>query len=171
VATGAVESLDFKGHYVGSVVDVPPDPDLYARLLEAFPQTWIEDPHATPEIEALVAPHAERVSWDAPIHGVADIEDRPFPARMVNVKPSRIGSLHDLLETYAYCEGHGIGMYGGGQFELGVGRGHIQALASLFHPDGANDVAPGGFNDPEPPAGLPASPLPVALADVGFRWG
>ena len=62
-------------------------------------------------------------------------------------------------------------MYGGGQFELGVGRGQIQYLASLFHADGPNDVAPGGYNDPEPGGGLPASPLPVAVAATGFRWG
>jgi hypothetical protein len=61
-------------------------------------------------------------------------------------------------------------MYGGGQFELGPGRGHIQYLASLFHPDTPNDVAPGGYNDPEPVAGLPTSPLPPAPSAVGFRW-
>ena len=33
-------------------------------------------------------------------------------------------------------------MYGGGMGENGVGRGQIQLLASLFHPDGPNDVAP-----------------------------
>ena len=49
--------------------------------------------------------------------------------------------------------------YGGGQFELGPGRGHIQYLASLFHPDAPNDVAPGGFNASEPQPGLPTSPL------------
>jgi hypothetical protein len=50
-------------------------------------------------------------------------------------------------------------MYAGGQFELGVGRAQIQALASLFYPDGPNDCAPAAYNAPEPSAGLPASPL------------
>ena len=62
-------------------------------------------------------------------------------------------------------------MYGGGQFELGVGRGQIQYLASLFHPESPNDVAPAGYNlaplDPE----LPESPLEPAAAPLGFRWG
>jgi hypothetical protein len=62
-------------------------------------------------------------------------------------------------------------MYGGGQFELGVGRGHIQYLASIFHPDTPNDVAPGGYNDPEAVAGLPSSPLSVEARETGFRWG
>ena len=51
-------------------------------------------------------------------------------------------------------------MYGGGQFELGIGRMQIQELASLFHPDMPNDVAPAAFNEPEIPRGVPPSPLP-----------
>ena len=35
-----------------------------------------------------------------------------------------------------------MGAYGGGQYELGVGRGQIQCLAALFHPDAPNDIAP-----------------------------
>ena len=31
VDTGAVDSVDFKGFYQGTVVDNPPDPDLYRR--------------------------------------------------------------------------------------------------------------------------------------------
>jgi hypothetical protein len=87
---------------------------------------------------------------------------------MVNVKPSRLGPLRSLFGAYAYCEAHGIGMYGGGQFELGPGRDHIQLLAALFHPDTPNDVAPGGFNEVEPPAGLPVSPLTVTPRATGF---
>ena len=52
------------------------------------------------------------------------------------------------------CEARGIAIYGGGQFELGPGRGQIQHLASLFHPDGPNDVAPKAYNF-EPKPGLP----------------
>src|SRR5687768_4978408 len=33
-ATGAVDSVDFKGHYKGTVVDNPPDVDLYRRVVE-----------------------------------------------------------------------------------------------------------------------------------------
>ena len=64
----------------------------------------------------------------------------------------------------------GIGNYGGGQFELGVGRGQIQYLASLFHADAPNDVAPTGFNLPDTPAELPSSPLAPAPSAEGFRW-
>jgi hypothetical protein len=75
-----------------------------------------------------------------------------------------------LLDFYDYAEANGIRLYGGGQFELGPGRGQIQYLASLFHSEGSNDVAPGGFNDPEPGPGLPPSPLAPAPAVLGFRW-
>jgi hypothetical protein len=74
-----------------------------------------------------------------------------------------------LFAAYDYCEERGIGAYGGGQFELGPGRGQIQLLAALFHPDTPNDVAPGGYNANEPRPGLPSSPLTVAPEPVGFR--
>jgi hypothetical protein len=170
-STGAVESVDFKGLYVGSIVDQGADPVLYERVVEAFPDAWIEDPALTAETDALLAPHRERFSWDAPIHSIADIEALPYPPRMVNIKPSRLGGLRSLLDAYDYCAAHGIGAYGGGQFELGMGRDQIQYLASLFHPDAPNDVAPTGYNLPVTPPGLPASPLPPAPSAEGFGWG
>ena len=124
-----------------------------------------------PETEPVLAAHRDRFSWDAPIHSIEDIEALPYPPRMVNIKPSRIGGLKRLCDTYDYCAEHGIGAYGGGQFELGPGRGQAQYLASLFHPDTPNDLAPSGYNVNDPPAGLDSSPLPVAAAPTGFRWG
>lgn len=171
VSTGAVDSVDLKGMYVGSIVDQPADPVLYRRVVEAFPEAWIEDPRLNEETEPILAGEHDRITWDAIIHTVDDVEALPFAPRMINVKPSRAGGLRPLFALYDYCEQRGIGMYGGGQFELGAGRAHIQYLASIFHPDGPNDVAPGGYNDPEPPDGLPASPLAVQAHDTGFRWG
>jgi L-alanine-DL-glutamate epimerase-like enolase superfamily enzyme len=170
VGTGAVDSVDFKGFYKGTVVDQPADPALYERVVRAFPEAWIEDPALNDETDPLLEPHRDRITWDAPIHSVADIDALPFAPRMVNIKPSRFGPLSELFAAYDYCEEHGIGGYGGGQFELGPGRGHIQYLASLFHPDTPNDVAPADYNAPEPPAGLPSSPLEPRLAATGFRW-
>jgi hypothetical protein len=171
VATGAVDSVDFKGLYVGSIVDQPADPVLYERVAEAFPDAWIEDPALTEQTDAVLAAHRDRFSWDAPIHSIADIQALPYPPRMVNIKPSRLGGLRNLLDAYDYCAANAIGNYGGGQFELGVGRAQIQYLASLFHGDAPNDVAPSGFNLPDPVAGLPASPLAPAPSAVGFGWG
>ena len=167
-ARGCVDIVDLKGAYVGTPVDNPPDAALYRRVAEAFPKAWIEDPALTPETDRVLEPHRDRITWDAPIHSWADAEALPFPPRCLNCKPSRFGELQRLFEFYDRCAEHGLGLYGGGQFELGPGRGQIQLLAALFHPDAPNDVAPGGYNDPEPRGGLPASPLHLEV-DRGFR--
>jgi hypothetical protein len=173
VATGAVDSLDLKGFYKGTPVDVVTDPELYGKLIAAFPDAWLEDPDVTEETKPLLDPVSERVTWDAPIHSIADIEAMPWaPARTINVKPSRFGPISNLFAGYDYCEERGIGAYGGGQGELGPGRGQIQYLASIFHPDTPNDVAPSGYNDPEQATkpGLPSSPLEPQIEPLGFRW-
>jgi len=171
VRTGAVDSLDFKGLYEGTPVDNPADPEFYLRVIDAFPEAWIEDPKLTPEVDAALEPHRDRITWDANIHSIADIEGLPFAPRMVNLKPSRLGGIKPLLDAYDYTAQRGIGAYGGGQFELGVGRGQIQYLASIFHPDTPNDTSPSGFHVVEPPPGLPASPLAPVPSATGFRWG
>jgi L-alanine-DL-glutamate epimerase-like enolase superfamily enzyme len=171
VDTGSVDSVDFKALYHGTIVDVQPDPVLYERVVAAFPDAWLEDPDVVDEgTAAALADAHDRITWDAPIHSIADIEALPFPPRMVNIKPSRIGGLKKLCDTYDYCAEHGIGAYGGGQFELGPGRGQAQYLASLFHPATPNDLAPSGYNVDNPGPGLPPSPLPPAPDAVGFRW-
>jgi hypothetical protein len=165
-----VDSIDLKGAYEGTPVDQGADPVLYERVVNGFPDAWIEDPALTTETDAVLAPHRDRVTWDAPIHSVADVEALPFPPKSINVKPSRFGSVRALFEAYSYCTDREITPYGGGQFELGPGRGQIQYLASLFHADASNDVAPGGYNASDPVPGLPVSPLAPSLAPTGFRW-
>jgi hypothetical protein len=90
--------------------------------------------------------------------------------KAINSKPSRFGSLRELLSVYEHCEENGIAIYGGGQGEVECGRGQIQYLASLFHPDTPNDTAPSGFNDPAVPDGMPSSPMDPAPSAKGFRW-
>ncbi|MCW3067167.1 MAG: hypothetical protein JWN32_4339 [Solirubrobacterales bacterium] len=169
-ATGAVETIDFKGQYGLEVEDDDALVAMYDHVLAAFPDVILEDPHDRPEIATRLAPHVDRVSYDAPIHAAEDIGATPLPVRIVNVKPSRIGGLRALLELYAHCERDGLRMYGGGMGELGVARGQIQLLASLFHADAPNDVAPTAFNALDPPEGLPSSPLPPRPEPTGFRW-
>jgi L-alanine-DL-glutamate epimerase-like enolase superfamily enzyme len=170
-ALGRVEVLDLKGAYRGTPVDQAPDAGLYRRLVKAFDRVWLEDPHLDRRTLPVLEDHLHRVTWDAPIHSVADIAALPFRPRMLNMKPSRFGTLRELCNAYDYCARRDIRMYGGGQFELGPGRGQIQYLASLFHPNAPNDVAPPGYNEPELPPDLPPSPLPPAPGDTGFRWG
>ena len=168
--TDAVVTVDLKAYY-RSEGDPPPDLDLYRRVAEGFPKAFIEDPAMTAETDLVLEPHRERVTWDAPIHSVADVEELTFPPRTLNSKPSRFGYLRELLAFYDLCKERGIGLYGGGMFELGPGRGQIQYLASLFHADAPNDVAPSAFNLNDPPPGLPSSPLAPAPSATGFRWG
>jgi hypothetical protein len=165
---GCVDSVDFKGYYTGTAVDQGADPALYRRVIEGLPGIWLEDPAIDEGTRPILDEASAQVTWDAIIHSVEDIEALPWPPKTVNVKPSRFGSIDRLLAAYGYCEERGIAAYGGGQFELGVGRGHIQYLAALFHPYTPNDVAPGGFNLPEPTPGLPPSPLTVTPRETGF---
>jgi hypothetical protein len=167
--TGAVVTADYKAYY-RTEDDPPPDADLYRRVAEGFPEAYLEDPALTDETDPVLAPHRDRITWDAPIHSVADVEALAFPPRTLNSKPSRFGYLRELCDFYDYCSQRGIGLYGGGMFELGPGRGQIQYLASLFYPDGPNDVAPRAYNEPEPSEGLPPSPLEPAPSPTGFRW-
>jgi hypothetical protein len=166
-----LDILDLKGLYRGTPVDVETDPQLYRAVAEAFPSAYLEDPDLNDETRAVLEPHADRITWDAPLHSVADIEALERKPQTINSKPSRFGSLGELFAVYEHCEREGIAIYGGGQGELGPGRGQIQYLASLFHPDTPNDIAPSGYNDPAVPDGLPSSPLEQAPSATGFRWG
>ena len=173
VATGAVDSVDFKGLYVGSIVDQPADPVLYRRVVEAFPDAWIEDPEAhrgdrrdpapPPRPHHLGRAHPLRRRHRGPALPAADGQRQALAPRAAALALRRLRVLRE----------RGIGMYGGGQFELGPGRGHIQYLASLFHPDTPNDVAPGGLQRPRRAGGAAGEPagtgsardrLPLGLA-------
>ena len=110
------------------------------------------------------------MSYDSPIRTPRTSAQTPLAARVVNVKPSRIGGLRPLFDVYARCARERRPMYGGGMGELGVGRGQIELLAALFHADAPNDVAPSAYNEDDPPGGLPESPLAPRPAATGFRW-
>ena len=168
--TGAVDVIDLKGAYKGTVVDVETDARLYGRVAEAFPSAWLEDPDLAPaDARAALDPHRDRITWDAPIHSVEDVPTGDDQPRTLNCKPSRFGSWRELMRFYDFCADNRIALYGGGQSELGPGRGQIQLLASLMHPDAPNDVAPPGHDWEDFPAGLPTSPLDPAPDAAGFR--
>ena len=169
-ATGAVDTIDFKGQYGFEVTDPDALVALYDHVLTAFPNAYLEDPHDLPEIVQRLNGHLDRVSYDAPIRSAEDIAATPVAGRVVNVKPSRIGGVRPLFDVYARCARERRPMYGGGMGELGVGRGQIELLAALFHGDAPNDVAPSAYNEDDPSIELPASPLVPCPAATGFRW-
>ncbi|HLX33223.1 MAG TPA: hypothetical protein VKR79_10720 [Gaiellaceae bacterium] len=159
-ALDRVRVVDLKAYYRGTSVDLLPDPELYRAVVEELPDVVIEDAWLEDGLRDALAGAEDRLSFDAPVHSLADLDGLPLEPRWLNVKPSRFGTVSELLETIEACEERGIRMYGGGQYELGPGRLHIQRLASVFYPDGPNDVAPSAYNEGEPREGLPQSPLP-----------
>ena len=111
----------------------------------------------------MLEPHRDRITWDAPIHSWADVEALPFAPQVpereaVALRHARSG----CSSSTSAARQEGIELYGGGQFELSVGRGQIQILAALFSADGPNDVAPGGYNANEPIAGPRDEPAQAA---------
>jgi hypothetical protein len=165
--TGRVRVLDLKAYYTGTVVDLAPDPELYGAVAELFPEAVIEDASLDGECGKVLRGEEGRLSFDAPIHSAADVVALPVKPGWLNIKPSRFGKLERLFECVEHCDAKGIRLYGGGQFELGVGRRHIQVLASLLYAEGPNDVAPAEYNTGAPRPGLPQSPLPPP-GHVGF---
>jgi hypothetical protein len=155
-----VRAVDLKAYYRGTSVDLAPDPELYRAVAEELPDAIIEDAWLADGCREALAGAEDRLSFDAPVHSLQDLDGLPLEPRWLNIKPSRFGTVRELLETIEACEKRGISMYGGGQYELGPGRPQIQRLASLFYPDGPNDVAPSDYNEGEPREGLPQSPLP-----------
>lgn len=154
-----VRVVDLKAYYRGTSVDLAPDPELYRAIVEELPDVVIEDAWLEDGLRDALAGAEDRLSFDAPIHSLSDLDGLPLEPRWCNIKPSRFGTVRGLLETIEACQERGITMYGGGQYELGPGRPQIQRLASVFYPDGPNDVAPSAYNEGEPREGLPQSPL------------
>jgi hypothetical protein len=160
-ALDRVRVVDLKAYYRGTSVDLAPDPELYRAVAEELPDVVIEDAWLDDGLRDALAGAEDRLSFDAPIHSLGDLDGLPLEPRWLNIKPSRFGTVRGLLETIEACEARGIVMYGGGQYELGPGRPQIQRLASVFYPDGLNDVAPSAYNEGGPREGLPQSPLPA----------
>ena len=166
-ALDRVRVVDLKAYYTGTAVDLAPDPVFYRAIVDAFPDAVIEDAWLEDGLLDALRGAESRLSFDAPIHSLADFEALPIDAQWLNVKPSRFGTVRKLVECIEACEERGAHMYGGGQFELGHGRDQIQKLASLFYADAPNDVAPSAYNEGEPSPDLPRSPLP-APDGIGF---
>lgn len=168
-STDAVRVLDLKGQYEADV-GAPADPELYHRLFEMFPDAFFEDPTVTDATRDVLEAHSDRISWDAPITGVESVQELPWKPTAINVKPCRFGTLESLFDFLDYALERDIYLYGGGMFELDAGRAHAQALASLFYPDGSNDLAPPAYHRSDPGESLPTSPLAPPDNPSGIGW-
>ena len=119
---------------------VPPRDRGAARRVDRGPGARADD------TADLLERHRDRITWDEPIHSIADIEApavatahaqpqaRPLRQRAGPVRHLRLlrGARHRRLRRR--------------DVRAGPGRGQLQYLASLFHPDAPNDIAPAGYN-------------------------
>lgn len=156
-----VDAVDLRPGLPVDVIDFKDAGDRAAvdAALAFYPDALLEDP-------PVLVPGA-RVSWDITITSADAVTRLAEKPAAINIKPARIGAVGAVFDLYDLCTTDGIAMYGGGQHEIGPARGQIQLLASLFHPDAPNDVAPSEYNDPHSVEGLPRSPLEITPR-VGF---
>jgi len=164
-----VQVVDLKGHYEDENVKMRPDPEVYKLVAEKL-DALLEDPLFTDETEKALKGFEDRVTWDKPITSVQTVKQLPYKPDYLNIKPSRFGKIKNLFETIEHCQENNIKMYGGGQFELGIGREHIHTLASIFYPEGPNDVAPRVYNQENIPEDVPKSPLRPQENMKGLEW-
>ena len=162
-ALGRVDTADFKGVYRGSFGQ-PPNPALYRRIAEAFPRAWLEDPGLDDETDEVLRPHRDRVTWDAPIHSVADVEALPFPPRCLNVKPSRFGTVERLFDFYEWCARRTSRCTAAASSSSASAGCRSRSSRRCSIRDMPNDVAPAEFNQPEIPHGVHAVAAAAAAA-------
>ena len=172
-ATGAVDSVDLKGHYRGTLVDVEADPELYRLVAEGFPDAWIEDPDLD---DADATRCSSRTATASP--GTRRSTRSPTSRRC----PSRRGWSTSSRRASAACRAllrrlRLLRASAASAPTAAASSSSARAAARsstwprCSTPTRPNDVAPGGYNVPDPPDGLPASPLAPEPSPTGFRWG
>ena len=169
-ATGAVDVVDFKGQYGMEVEDAAALGAMYERVVATFPDAILEDPHDLPEIAGAARPaHRPRLLRRADPHGRRPRDDagEPDPHRQHQAVPHRRPARAARRSTRT-ARPRASAMYGGGMGENGVGRGQIQLLASIFHPDGPNDVAPSALQPRGPARGPAFEPAAAATGGNGL---
>ena len=178
VETGAIASIDFKGAYKGTPVDVDTDPALLPPHRRGAPGRLARGPRPhrpRGRRRARAAPRPHHLGRADPLrrrHRGARVPAarRSTSSRRASARSRRCSpATTTATRTGSRCTA-------AGRSELGVGRGQIQLLASLFHPDGVNDIAPVGLRlgrvPPRPraePAGSETRAHRHAPADVESR--
>ncbi|MDF2668925.1 MAG: O-succinylbenzoate synthase [Paenibacillus sp.] len=106
------------------------------RELDAFELLMIEQPLAHDDIVDHATLQQELrtpICLDESIHTVEDARKaiELGSCRMINIKIGRVGGLTPSIQIHNLCEQNGIPVWCGGMFELGVGRAHNIAMASM----------------------------------------
>ena len=128
----AVLAVDANGSYS---LDDPAHLDAL-RALDTLGLAMIEQPLAHDDLVR----HAELqrrldtpLCLDESITGLAATQAMLAlgAARIVNLKPGRVGGFTEALAIHDECSAEGIALWCGGMLETGIGRAHNVALASL----------------------------------------
>jgi O-succinylbenzoate synthase len=84
------------------------------------------------------------ICLDESIAGVASAEDmlELGSARMVNLKPGRVGGFAEAIGVHDVCSRAGVPVWCGGMLETGIGRAYNVALASLPGFSEPGDLSP-----------------------------
>lgn len=106
------------------------------KRLDEFGLMMIEQPLAHDDIfdhSILQAELDTPICLDESIHTPADVHHAAKfrSCRIINVKVGRVGGLQRAKVIHDTCAEHGIPVWCGGMIELGVGRAHNIAMASL----------------------------------------
>lgn len=117
------------------------------KALDAHDLLMIEQPlhHADlVQHSALQKQLRTPICLDESVKGIADVEAAQAmgSCRIVNIKPFRVGGLHETVRIERYCVEHGLHVWCGGMVETGLGRAINLAAAALEGFDQVNDIAP-----------------------------
>ncbi|MCC7359410.1 MAG: o-succinylbenzoate synthase [Anaerolineales bacterium] len=111
------------------------DADHLAEL-DAFDLLLLEQPLAQDDIidHAKLQPRLKTaVCLDESIHSVehARWALELGACRIINIKPGRVGGLHEAVRIHDYCRERDVPVWMGGMLETGIGRAGNVAVASL----------------------------------------
>ena len=143
-----------------------------AAIAEAFPDAWLEDPDLDrPRGARRARAPPDRITWDAPIHSVADIRGarRSRRGRSTSSRRASARSRRCSPATTSARQ-RGIGRLRRRPVRARRRPRADPVLAALFHPDAPNDIAPGGLRRARSRARpARASPLDPRPEPTGFR--
>ncbi len=122
------------------------DLELFKRL-DTFSLIMIEQPlhYADLYQHALLQQQLETsICLDESTTGLEDVMAAAAlgSCRIVNIKPFRVGGLHETKRIERFCVDHDLHVWCGGMVETGLGRAINLAAASLPGFDLVNDIAP-----------------------------
>jgi O-succinylbenzoate synthase len=104
--------------------------------LDRFGLRYLEQPFAADELllsAQLVRSSATPVALDESVTSVAtvDVIVALGAARVLSIKPARIGGIDEAVRVAELAAAHGLGAFVGGMLETGVGRAAALAVAAL----------------------------------------